>query len=609
MKIKFSILALFCAFMGFAQQFVNVDFGSPSLQTTTPGWNNLTLPNTPRYLTPGPEIVLLDTSGADTGAKINVSDTFDTYNDAGTSAPNSLLDIPATASRDSFFGAGGPTAFNGYTKESGQLTLTNLDPAKYYSFSFFASRAGASDNREAEYSLGGSTTQKLYLNASNNTANTVEYYNMQPTAEGKITITVKKGPNNNNSNGFYYLGTMKMVISATPYTNNAEPELSLLYPNGGHKWEVGKTVNIKWSSANVDTVNFELSTNNGASWTSVGSAPGNAFQYGITVPNTISDQCLVKITGSGISKQSASTFSIIQNEGAAWNIVVLGSSTAEGVGPGDPNNAWVARYKKYLEELDTRYSVTNLGKGGYTTYQILPTGTVNPSGTPAVDPERNITKALTYNPKAIIINMPSNDAASGFTVATQIANYDKVIAGSNNVALFVATPQPRNFGSNTGLLQIQLDMIEATNTKFGERAIDFWTGFGVEGGNGILPQYNVDGIHMNDAAHLILFERVIGKGIHTFVTTLATQNVSSKNGSIRVFPNPIVDNYTVSVQKESKTVNIQIIDLAGKIVDQYQGVKTNNGVVKLSKKALKSGVYLLKVESSAGASVGKIIVK
>ena len=91
---------------------------------------------------------------------------------------------------------------------------------------------------------------------------------------------------------------------------------------------------------------------------------------------------------------------------AGTRIVVLGSSTAAGAGVSDSNRAWVNQYRTYLQSIDPTNTVTNLAKGGYTTCAIMPTGT-DPYNTGnhilEVDTERNITKALSLSPTAIII--------------------------------------------------------------------------------------------------------------------------------------------------------------------------------------------------------------
>jgi lysophospholipase L1-like esterase len=93
-------------------------------------------------------------------------------------------------------------------------------------------------------------------------------------------------------------------------------------------------------------------------------------------------------------------------------------------------------------------------------------------------------------------------------------NYERVaaLATDAGVAVWVMTAQPRNFSA-----QAQLDALfearDAIVTRFGDKSIDFWTDIAAGDGT-ILPELDSgDGIHLNDAAHGILAERVIGKEI------------------------------------------------------------------------------------------------
>ncbi len=187
-------------------------------------------------------------------------------------------------------------------------------------------------------------------------------------------------------------------------------------------------------------------------------------------------------------------------------IVVLGSSTAEGTGPTDPANAWVNRYRDYVLEARPGSEVVNLAKGGYTTYHILPTGSDLREGRPAADTARNITRALELKPDAILINLPSNDAASGFTVAEQLENYATVAAAAGDVPLWIMTPQPRNLPEKGRSEQEVLR--NEIRARYGDHVIDFWSGIAAEDRT-VKPDYDSgDGIHLNDEAHRLLFERV-----------------------------------------------------------------------------------------------------
>ena len=186
----------------------------------------------------------------------------------------------------------------------------------------------------------------------------------------------------------------------------------------------------------------------------------------------------------------------IKNEAV---IVILGSSTAEGTGPIEKENAWVARFSKYLQKYAPGFKVINLARGGYTTLDILPGG----------DPEKNISKAMSLNPDAIIINLPSNDAAQGRGVDEQLKNYREIFDNiPKNIPVWVTTPQPRNFEKSK--VQIQKDLVDATYAVIKEGfVIDLWTCFANEKGL-LKPEYDSgDGVHMNDEAHLLIFNRVL----------------------------------------------------------------------------------------------------
>lgn len=215
---------------------------------------------------------------------------------------------------------------------------------------------------------------------------------------------------------------------------------------------------------------------------------------------------------------------------AGTRIVVLGSSTAAGAGVSDSNRAWVNQYRTYLQSIDPTNTVTNLAKGGYTTCAIMPTGT-DPYDTGnhilEVDTERNITKALSLSPNAIIINMPTNDVSNGIPVATQMKHFATIIdlAKAAGVKVWITTSQPHNFGEKydgpyseehqpnkdkQGARNKFKELTDSILNKYGEYALDFYTPIATEDGYSFIrPEYDSgDGVHLNDAAHDILFNIV-----------------------------------------------------------------------------------------------------
>lgn len=614
----FLLLLTLISTLAFSQDIYLVDFGATT-STTSGNWNNIT---TASSVESGMTANLISSLGSSSSIVLTVNDAFNYFNTTGTSSPTLYYSIPSTATQDSLFGNGND--FGGYTEPTGGFVLSGLDPAKFYSFSIFAARSSVSDIRDALYTITGSTTLSGVLNASNNTSNTAELFNIQPLANGTIVFTASVGPNNTSSPRFFYLGSIKLIVSNTPYTAAPDPEsLSLIYPNGSELWEVGKAPFISWQSQSIANVTLEYSIDNGANWMAIATVPASSQKYSWTVPNTVSTQCKVRISSGLLSGSSTAAFSIIPNVGTSYKIVVVGSSTAAGTGPSSVNNAWVWKYRDYLTQSDTRYSVDNLALGGYTTYNILPTGTTIPVGvSQTIDLQRNITKALQLNPTGIIVNMPSNDTAQNYSAADQIANYQliKNTANAQNVPLWTASPQPRNFG-NASMTAIQGEVLNSMVPAFGDYTFDFWTTLALVNGD-INPIYNADGVHLNNAGHQILFDRVVAKGIHTIVksnvdTSLNIDKLLFKNIELTVFPNPCYNCCSISyVLDYDSIVAISIYDINGKLVDEiFNNFKTSGSYsIKWDCKNAKDqdiseGIYFCKIQTNKGTTTKKIIHK
>jgi len=210
-------ILFFVSCISYAQTFTYIDFGRGTVDDTTLGnWNNANSPASQSVITIAD---LIDSSGASTGVAFAVQDdVFNNVNTGGTSSPDPGIPFPSTASSDSFFGS--TSSFGGITEPTGGFKLTGLNPAYYYSFSVFASRS-ASDNREARYTVVGSTTKSDDLNPSDNTSNTATINNVQPNGSGEITFTAEPGPNNDNSFGFYYLGAIEMITTSSPLSTDS----------------------------------------------------------------------------------------------------------------------------------------------------------------------------------------------------------------------------------------------------------------------------------------------------------------------------------------------------------------------------------------------------
>lgn len=203
-------------------------------------------------------------------------------------------------------------------------------------------------------------------------------------------------------------------------------------------------------------------------------------------------------------------------------VVVLGSPTAQGTGPEETANTWVNRFRAWLDSVEPDFDVLNLARGGYTTWHLLPTGSPAREGRPEPDPLRNVDAALARDPVALVVSLPSNDAAQGIGVEEQMRNFETIVARAEaaGVPVWITSPLPRNLPPEGRAIQVALR--ERMAERFGERTIDFWTDFATPDA-GQDPRWDAgDGIHYDDEAHRILFERVKAAGIPEAVADPAT---------------------------------------------------------------------------------------
>ncbi len=190
-----------------------------------------------------------------------------------------------------------------------------------------------------------------------------------------------------------------------------------------------------------------------------------------------------------------------------FTIVVLGSSTAAGAGPSHPDSAWVNKYRTALQKINPQNQVINLAVGGFTTYKIMPDNFVAPTGRPAVNPQKNITHALSLQPDAIIVNLPSNDRQ--WPMQEQLANFDSLYHHSwnNGVPMYICTTQPI-----TSAGAYQKSVADSLTLKYSPYVIDFFTPL-ADTNNLVYPHYAADAVHLNDSGHVVLYNQVYNKDI------------------------------------------------------------------------------------------------
>ena len=183
---------------------------------------------------------LKDNEGNLTGVSVKIRERFGGINSVGSQATNTTMNLPKEVTKDNFFGNTG--TFGGGEFPKGTFVISSLEPDVEYDFKVFASRMSATDNREAYYKFSGSVEgdTTLYLDASNNETKIVEAYKIKPNSNGEITVEVGKGPNNNNSLGFFHITAIQIVpnveITTVPFTE----QINVTFAHGPHDitWNV-----------------------------------------------------------------------------------------------------------------------------------------------------------------------------------------------------------------------------------------------------------------------------------------------------------------------------------------------------------------------------------
>lgn len=81
-------------------------------------------------------------------------------------------------------------------------------------------------------------------------------------------------------------------------------KIKLLSPNNGESWQIGSTYKIQWQSTNVTNVSLAYSSNNGVSWTTIGTATASTGYYNWAIPTTIQTSNQYKIRASDVSNST-----------------------------------------------------------------------------------------------------------------------------------------------------------------------------------------------------------------------------------------------------------------------------------------------------------------
>lgn len=199
-------------------------------------------------------------------------------------------------------------------------------------------------------------------------------------------------------------------------------------------------------------------------------------------------------------------------------LVVIGSSTSYGSGTTHRDSTYVARLQKHYDNSRLSVTIRNLAAPGTDCYSAMPSNYTPPPGRGLPDPARNITAALAENPDAVLVNYPSNGYVS-FTIAEIMSCFRTIKRTANEAGklCYITTTQPRT--EYNAAARVKLRVIkDSILSEFGQFAVNFYDGLAEPVSDTIARAYRSgDGIHLNDAGHGVLAQRVAEKNIFSTI--------------------------------------------------------------------------------------------
>jgi len=184
-----------------------VNFG----ETATPKANLIRDPERGQVLN------LVNQSGQVLNASIEIVKPFNHLDQTGTSSPSAQTGLPGSVTRDGFYGT--DQAFLGHVNPLAQIEISGLNPAYGYDLVFFASRMNSPYSFETSYTARGAGGGTALLEPRENLDRFATIRAIRPTASGRITIDVRKGPKNNTALGFYFIGSLQIIPVRETFIN------------------------------------------------------------------------------------------------------------------------------------------------------------------------------------------------------------------------------------------------------------------------------------------------------------------------------------------------------------------------------------------------------
>lgn len=189
-------------------------------------------------------------------------------------------------------------------------------------------------------------------------------------------------------------------------------------------------------------------------------------------------------------------------------VVLIGSSSAAGSGASTFEHAYAGRLSSWLSANAPTSCLQDLAASGYTTYELRPASLGYTPQRPGVDSARNIDAALALAPRLLIIHLPSNDVAYGYTLSESLKNLEAMIdqARAADVDVAVVGPHPRGLSGDRRDSLIRWARILDTISRV--ETIQVWDSLSTDS-TALRAGVRQDGVHFNDSGHAIVFRQIL----------------------------------------------------------------------------------------------------
>jgi len=587
-----------------AQQRVLIDIGSAVSNggtiTNSPNlngnvWNNMTDAR-PGVRVANAITINNEASGISLEVINRVDGTFSTGS-AGTGNGNIaaiVSDYPASATTDH--------ALIHSSATNGIWRMKGLDSAKVYTVKFWGARTNTTASRIAEIKRSDDNVWKSYNATGNTNYNSAAVFNITGKTQMDFNIRTKSGSDFSAINilDISYSGSETITVNQPPIARAGAdivvqlPIDSVLLQGCTSTDPEQAVLKYKWRKIS-GPASYQLLADTFCIVKVKGLTAGTyAFELAVSDTAGLTGKDTVAITVNALLPTHWPTQVTTLCNNSPYKIVVLGSSTAFGTGASPIDSSWVNKFRSYVQQQNALVTVTNFGLGGFTSYHISPSGFVPPANRPLPDTTRNITAALALYPDAIIINLPTNDAASSYSFLETKDNFDRIIAHATafNIPVWVTTSQPRN-GLSAGQINNLIQFKDWVNQQFGTKAVDFWTTIANANGTINAIYDNGDGVHLNNYGHHILFTRMVEEKVWDTVCkrkNLAPVAKAGNDTSIATGPFTVNLNASGSFDPDGN-----IVSYRWRIIGNSSGLLASANNVNAVFTATVSGLYLIEL--------------